>query len=204
MKAMYLTALSILMLMPAQLFAQSMYSDIKARKVGDVITVILSENISGSAQTDATTQSNTAGAAASSISGNFIPFEPFFGADATVDFNSDERMFANQSQLLRGTVSVRIEEVTGSGELLVKGSRSTEINGELHKMEVEGIVRSYDINDLNQVMSYNIANAVISYQQEQKLKSSRRKAGFFRRAVFFVAGAVATAAIFLSNDSSGN
>ena len=135
----------------SELFAQSMYSDVKARRVGDVITIVLAENVTGAARTDAGTQSSTAGSTASSITGNFIPFEPFFGADAQVDFNSDERIFANQSNLLRGTISVRIEEVTGSGELFVRGSRTTEINGEIHRISLEGVVRSFDINDLNQV-----------------------------------------------------
>lgn len=176
---------------------RSLYSDIKAHRVGDVITIILTENISGSSNSDANTASNSSGSASSGVSSNFVPFKPVFGADVNVDYNSDERVSANQQQLLRGTISVRIEEVEENGDLFVSGTRSTEINGELHKMTVNGYVRPSDINDANQVLSYRIANADISYLKKGGIRETRNKLGIGRKIVWGAVGVLTGVAIFM-------
>lgn len=178
---------------------QSLYSDVKANRVGDVITVVLTENISGSSSTDARTKSNTSGQASSSVSGNFIPFEPYFGADASVDYNSNEQMTANQQQLLTGTLSVRIERITDNGDLIVQGNRSTEINGELHQISLQGVVRPNDVDDLNRVPSYRIADAEIVYRKKGGLRQEKHKPGLVRKMIFGAVGvAVGTVAIMKS------
>lgn len=176
---------------------QSLYSDIKAHRPGDLITVILVENISGSFNSDANTSSNTSGSAESGVQGNFLPFEPVFGADAQVDYNSDERVSANQGQLLEGTLSVRVEEVSNMGNLLVAGSRSTEINGERHEMTIEGLVRPSDVTDSNEVLSYRIANAQITYLKKDGVKEKFHKTGFGRKVIWGLLGAATGAAVII-------
>lgn len=177
---------------------QSLYSDVKAHRPGDVITVILTENISGSSSTDARTQSNTSGAAESGVNGNFLPFQPVFGANARVDYNSDELITANQQQLLRGTLSVRVRDVTENGELLIAGSRSTEINGELHEMSLEGFIRPADITDGNRVFSYRIADAQITYLKKEGIKQIKHKTGIGRKLVWGLVGVVTGAAVIMA------
>ncbi len=176
----------------------SLYSDIKAHRTGDVITVILTENISGSASTDASTQSNTSGSAESGVQSNFLPFEPVFGADATVDYDADERITANQQQLLQGTLSVRVDSVTSVGNLIVSGKRSTEINGELHQMSVHGLVRPSDVSDANEVLSYRIADAEITYLKKGGVKETRNKTGIGRKIIWGLVGLGTGVAVFLA------
>jgi flagellar L-ring protein precursor FlgH len=176
----------------------SLYSDIKAHRPGDVITVILTENISGSSSTDASTQSNTAGSAESGVQSNFLPFEPVFGADASVDYNSDERITANQQQLLQGTLSVRVDSVTNAGNLIVSGTRSTEINGELHQMTIQGLVRPSDVSDANEVLSYRIADAEITYLKKGGINETRNKTGIGRKIIWGLVGLGTGAAIILA------
>lgn len=192
-------ALLLLFGIASPAFSQgSLYSDIKAHRPGDVITVILTENISGSSSTDASTKSNTAGSAESGISGNFLPFEPVFGADATVDYNSDERITANQHQLLQGTLSVRVDSVTVAGNLIVSGKRTTEINGELHQMEIDGLVRPSDVDDANRVMSYRIADARITYLKKGGIKETRHKTGIGRKLIWGLVGVATGVAVIMS------
>lgn len=176
---------------------QSLYSDIKAHRPGDLITVILVENISGSFNSDANTASNTSGRAESGVQGNFLPFEPVFGADAQVEYNSDERVSANQGQLLEGTLSVRVEEISNSGNLMVMGSRSTEINGERHEMTIEGLVRPSDVTDANEVLSYRIANAQITYLKKEGAKEKFHKTGFGRKVIWGLVGVATGAAVII-------
>ena len=172
----------------------SLYRDVKAQKVGDIITVILMENISGSSTTDSRRSSHTGGQASGGTSSNFLPFEPYFGSDASVNYNADERNLANQRQLLQGYLSVQITEVTEWGDLIVSGNRVTEINGELHEIRLHGTVRSNDVDSSNRVPSYRVANAEISYQKKDGLRQMTRKPGFVRRVVFYGIGVAMGAA----------
>lgn len=179
-------------------FAQrSLYSDIKANQVGDIITVILRENISGRSESDSRSASNEAGAAGGSVSGNFLPFEPTFGSDVQVNYGSDQRIQASQGQLLEGLMSVQITDMTPRGDFLIEGSRVTEINGEVHEMSLTGRIRPTDINNQNQVFSYQIANANINYQKEGGVKELTKKRGLIRRIIFAGVGLGLGAAIIV-------
>ncbi len=173
------------MLFPGLAVAQnSLYRDVKAGKVGDIITVILRESTSGSSTSDSKLSSSTDGAAGGSVSGNFLPFEPTFGSDASVKYGSDQRNLSNQRQLLEGFISVQIKEVTPTGDLMVEGNRLTEVNGEVHKMSLSGIVRQNDVNSQNQVLSYRIADANISYQKQGGINSKTKNKGWLKKAAF--------------------
>ncbi len=177
---------------------QSLYNDIRAHEVGDVITVVLTENISGSSSTNASTSSNTAGSAESGITGNFVPFQPVFGADAQVSYDSDERIRADQQQLLQGTLSVRIKEVANNGDFVIAGQRSTEINGERHEISVQGFVRPSDITQSNRVLSYRIADAQIKYLKEEGVGEMKRKTGIGRKVLWGALGVVTAVAAFMA------
>src|SRR5699024_5056486 len=155
--------------------SQSLYNDIRAHKVGDVITVILTENISRSSSTNASTHSNTAGSAQSGMNSNFLPFEPVFGADAEISYNSDERILAGQKQMLSVTMSVRIKEDTLNDSCLTAGQRNTEINGERNIMSLEGFIRPADISNSNRLLSYRIADARIKYLKKENLGTIKNK-----------------------------
>ncbi len=167
---------------------RSLYQDNKAVQEGDVLTVILQENISGSTSADAQNASNAGAGADGSVSGNFMPFQPTFGSDAEVNYESGEQISTNQGQLLEGYMSVEVVDTTPSGNLMVEGSRSTEINGEKHQIDVSGTIRPKDINRRNEVLSYRLANAQIDYEKEGGLKKMTKKEGFIKRAALTVAG----------------
>ncbi|MTI86461.1 MAG: flagellar basal body L-ring protein FlgH [Balneolaceae bacterium] len=162
----------------------SLYKDVKANQVGDIITVILKESTSGSSTSDSKLSSRADGQASGSLSGNFLPFEPTFGSGATVNYGSDRENLSRQRQLLEGFISVQIVEVTDRGDLIVEGSRQTEVNGEVHEMSLAGTVRQNDVDSRNQVLSYRIANADISYQKKGGIFKKKQDRGFLKKVVF--------------------
>lgn len=183
---------------PATASAQgSLYQDIKANEVGDIITVILQENISGSSTSGSETASNAGGSAGGSASGNFLPFEPTFASDVEVNYDSDESAQATQGQLLKGNISVKIVEKTPQGDFVIEGNRITEINGELHEMKLTGTVRPKDIDSDNQVYSYRVANAQISYQKKGGVRGLTQQRGLIKRVVLAGVGAALGAAVIL-------
>lgn len=182
-----------LVLMAQNLMAQrSLYSDVKAHQVGDVITVVLTENIRGASSSDSRHDSNRKGSSSNSFDGSILPSSATFGANSSVEFSTDERVSARQRQLLTGTLSVRIEEVEQGGNFLISGSRSMEISGELYQMSLTGYIRGTDINDANEILSYRIANAdIVYYNEEGKFADDRKKN---RKLIWIILGAITGAA----------
>jgi flagellar L-ring protein precursor FlgH len=179
----------------------SLFSDVKAKRVGDIITVVLKENTFGSSTTDSKLASSSNGQADGTMSGNFLPFEPVFGAGASVRFDADQKNQETQRQLLEGYVSVQIVEVTPTGGLIVEGKRLTEVNGETHEMSITGVIRQYDIDGNNQVLSYRIANANISYQKMGGMKNNKRSKGLIKKVVIGGITAILTTATVISQIS---
>jgi len=175
----------------------SMYADHKARDVGDILTVVLQEQISGSTSSNSKNASNAEGGTAGSASGNFLPFEPTFGSDVKVNYGSDENISTDQGQLLQGYMSVKVTKITTGGYLIVQGSRSTEINGEMHKISLTGTVRPEDINRQNRILSYLVGDAKINYEKSEGLKSITKKQGFIKRVALTGVGIVLGAAVIL-------
>lgn len=176
---------------------QSLYSDIRAHRVGDVITVVLMENISGSSTTNAHTKSNTDGSASASAKTSFIPIQPYFDSSAKLDYTSDENITADQHQLLQGNLSVKIEKVSANGDLIVSGSRLTEIDGEAHKITLHGLIRPSDIDSDNRIPSYKVADAEIIYRKKEGLRHGFHRPGTFRKMLFGVLGITIGAAIVM-------
>src|SRR6056300_243774 len=81
--------LTIFSFMSINLNAQySLFSDVKAKKVGDIITVVLQESSQGSSTTDNRNVSTNSLNASGGLTGNFLPFEPLFGSDAQFQSNN--------------------------------------------------------------------------------------------------------------------
>lgn len=196
MKSVIIISLLLVLGLTQSLMAQqSLYEDIRAHNVGDVITVVLEENISGSSTTNSNTKSNTDGSGSVSAKGNFIPIQPEFGSDAKIDYNSNENITADQSQLLHGNMSVKVTKVTQNGDLVVSGNRMTEINGEDYQITLNGLIRPSDINSDNQIPSYKVADAKIIYRKKEGLRKAFHRPGTFRRILFGALCVIAGAAI---------
>jgi len=148
----------------------------------------LQENINGATNRDYSNVSNAEAAASGTIGGNLAGFVPIFGADAKVDYNNSDRNRSSQTQYLRGTVSAVVEEVTPNGDLIIEGTRSTEINGELHSLTIRGYVRPADVDVRNMVSSYRIANAEITYVQKKGPRQLLRQPGLLKRVLLVTLG----------------
>lgn len=181
----FAAAILILIIAGSPLLAQnSLYRDVRAKQVGDIITVVLRESTSGTSTSDNQASSSADGRAEGSLSGNFLPFEPTFGSGVNVNYGSDRSNLSSQRSLLEGFISVQIVEVTTTGDLIVQGSRQTEINGEVHEMFLSGTVRQNDVDSRNQVLSYRIADANIKYQKKGGLLQRKQHKSLMKKVIF--------------------
>jgi flagellar L-ring protein FlgH len=149
--------------------AQMLFQDKKALRVGDIITIVLSEstNASKNADTELAKDSSTELSAPTSILGSQILFDG--GTNSLgVSTGGQSRSFkaetdTAQSNQLQGTITVTVHQVHSNGNLYVKGEKWISLNQGSEFIRVAGIVRPEDISKDNQVVSNRIANAKISY-----------------------------------------
>ncbi|GGD72247.1 flagellar L-ring protein [Lacimicrobium alkaliphilum] len=149
-----------------QNFANSLYSDVKARRVGDIITVALRENTnaSKSAGTNTSKESEVDVLPITGLGGNNINIggqSVQFGLDSSNEFSGNAT--ANQSNSLNGNISVTVTRVLPNQNLAVRGEKWLTLNNGDEYIRLTGIVRAADISPENQVDSSKIANARIQY-----------------------------------------
>lgn len=143
--------------------------DFRARKLGDIVTVVVVEEASASKQ--ATTGTKREAGISASIP-NFMGVETTVLADK---INLNSLVKANTSSdfggsgtttrkdVLNATISARVTEVLPNGDLRIEGSRSVRVNNEEQIITLRGTVRPKDINHENMISSAHIADARIAY-----------------------------------------
>lgn len=146
--------------------ASSLYSDVTARQVGDIITVVLSENTAATKSANTTTSRETSAdlQPITGLAGNAINLggeSIQFGLDSSNDFSGDAA--ANQTNSLQGAISVTVVDVLPNKNLVVRGEKWMTLNHGDEYIRLTGIVRPLDINPDNQIESTRIANARIQY-----------------------------------------
>jgi flagellar L-ring protein precursor FlgH len=147
----------------------SLFADVRAAKIGDVITITVSE-ISSASKASA-----TAAQRAQNFTGNFtfggvgvgsgvatpkgaVAFGPYNGAFSNT-FNGNGT--TSQTDSMMASMTATVIDVLPNGNLLIRGSRWTKVNDELQQIVLEGVVRPVDISRNNTVLSQNVAEAKI-------------------------------------------
>ncbi len=160
---------------PASGTSASLYSDIKAAKVGDVLSVIIMESNSASKNSRTSTRKQNAaaieGAATTGALSGLFP-----GASGSLDL-SDQ--FTGQGATTRnGQISsrmtVRVVDLLPNSDLVVEGSKTLEINEDMEVVTISGIVRPSDISSSNTVYSHQVGNARVTYKGTGSLSQAQR------------------------------
>jgi flagellar L-ring protein precursor FlgH len=149
-----------------------LYVDNRASRVGDIVTIRITENASG-AKT-ATTKTAKDSSMDSSFSGSFnnffgLParFLAFLSPAATAKVATKDSYAGNgattRNDQLTASMTAIVTEVYPNGNLKILGHREVVVNSERQTMEVTGIVRPIDVDSKNVVQSTALADAKISY-----------------------------------------
>jgi len=154
--------------------ANSLFTDIKAHKVGDILTVLIYE--ASNASTASQTKTEKTGEFSTSGGPGLGPldFIPLFGADGKNENSFDGKGENSRTQSLRAKMSVTIVGVKENGDLIVKGSRTIGISKDKETLSLTGVVRQKDITPENTVDSYLIADAEINYTGKGVANTSSR------------------------------
>lgn len=157
-------------------FEKSWFENIRARRVGDMLTVKLAEKTDAKkeASTDVT-KANTTAITNPTILGS----TPQFGVPGIIPLanNKDNNLGFNlassndfsgegksdQSNQLTGDITVTVIEVLSNGYLIIRGEKRIGINQGNEYVRVSGIVRPADIDSNNTVLSTRLADPTIVY-----------------------------------------
>ena len=143
----------------------SIYSDIKAHRVGDLITVQLSESTTAKKNANSQQGKNSdLGLDALKMGGDTVTlngYDTSVSMGATNSFKGQSK--ADQSNSLQGNISVSVIRVLPNGNLMVRGEKWLMLNNGNEYIRITGLVRSEDVNADNTVLSQRIANARIQY-----------------------------------------
>jgi flagellar L-ring protein precursor FlgH len=154
-----------------------LFADLKAHRVGDVLTIRLTETTSASksavTKTAKTTSVNNTGVTlfgrTPTHAGTGIGTSTLAGADA---FDGEGQ--STQGNSLAGSLTVTVMEVQQNGNLVVQGDKTLKLNQGDEFVHVSGTVRTADIATDNSITSDRVADAHISYSGKGVIDSSNR------------------------------
>ncbi len=166
-----------------------LFADLKARRVGDVLTIRLTESTAASKSA----QTKTAKTTGVNMTGPTIFGKTFTaaGVPLTTTLNSansfDGTGSSTQGNSLAGSLTVTVMDVQPNGNLVILGEKTLRLNQGEEIVRVSGVVRSADIATDNTVTSDKIADARIIYSGKGVIDGSNRM-GWLAR--FFNSGYV--------------
>ncbi len=134
----------------------------RANAVGDLVTVVLVENITSAKTAGAKTQKNGGFSVTPPSAGPLSFLNPnALNASGNSSFNGQGN--ASQTSSLAGEVGVTIAEVRGNGTALVRGEKRLMLSQGQEWVQFSGIVRLRDIDQENRILSSQVADARVEY-----------------------------------------
>lgn len=142
--------------------------DHRARSVNDLLTIRVVESITATGSADAaTSKSSQAGIGVSSLFGieKKLPdaVDPTSLAAAKANTNFKGSGATTRTGELSALITARVSDVLPNGDLVLEGVREIDINGDRQIVVLTGVVRPYDINATNMVLSTSIGQLRIRY-----------------------------------------
>ena len=156
----------------------SLYEDNKAKRVNDLLTIIINESSAATkkATTDASGNSSANYGLTSlfgqdlvrkgldlgvklPVIGQHVDFSPKVGGSSTTSFAG--KGDTARSGTLTGTITAKVVEVLPNSNMVLESRKEIVVNNEKEILVFRGIVRSGDVTSANTVLSQNVADAQI-------------------------------------------
>jgi len=152
--------------------ARPLFEDRRARFVGDILTVSISE--SNRAAADSSTSVARSGSVEAGVDSlSIYPLDKIGGfkkiGDTSIGMNSSNEFSGSgdvaNNNVFQGTITVTVIEVFPNGNLLVSGEKQVSIGGQQEFIRLSGVINPRDVvSETNTVSSSRIADARIEYK----------------------------------------
>jgi flagellar L-ring protein precursor FlgH len=167
---------------PAARFSD-LAADLRARRVDDIVTVVVQESASavstGSSKTARTssTQSNIAAVAGVTRAAGPLANLAKLGTSTTLDGAGT----TSRQTVLTTSVSARVTHVLANGNLVIEGTKYVKINSENQVITVRGVVRPIDLDTGNIVQSQRIAQMEVQVDGKGVVNDAVHRPNFLYR-----------------------
>jgi len=152
----------------------ALYEGLRARRIGDPLTIRLVESTSASKAVNAKSQKGGDASITPPSAGPLSFLNPnALKAGSTSSFNGQGN--AGQTSTLTATLAVTIAEVRANGTALVRGEKQMLLSQGNEWVRFSGIVRLADVDADNTVPSSRIADAHMEYSGKGALQTASRQ-----------------------------
>ena len=149
----------------------------RSYRVGDIITVLLSESTQAARtlnnETSREASNNSVPSGLTTALQNAGPLLGGLKTDGAKTSNKGKGT-ADQQASLTGSIAVTVTEVQANGNLVIRGEKQLSLSEGGEVIQVAGIIRPDDVSAINTVQSRRLANAQISYKGVGDLANSTR------------------------------
>lgn len=158
--------------------AMTLFNDARAHRVGDIITIALSESMSAKKKDEAkydksnsqdygittpfsvTTPNNIVGSAVNALTSPVQGLSIGYGSEGSFSGKSDVK----QNSSLTGSIAVTVVEVIPNGNLVIRGEKWITIHDGDEVVQFAGIIRPEDIQPDNTIASEKVADVRLVYK----------------------------------------
>jgi len=146
-----------------------LFMDNRARRVGDLLTIVVNESTGATNSEQRKLQKDTAASGKFDFAGKTSGVGSKSAAASVSADQSSDRSFNGSAQFqsnrqLLDDMSVIVVDILPNGNLVIEGSRERRVSNETRLLRVTGIVRPNDIEITNTVSSQFIGNCKIVYE----------------------------------------
>ena len=186
----YLQAARTVAVTPDNSWAAGLFADLRARRVNDLVTVRVVENITASGSADsALDKKSNAAASVTNLFGAETKFPGWLDATSLAALGTNTGFTGsgttNRAGSLSAVITTRVIEVLPNSDLVLEGIREVDINGDRQFIVLSGIVRAADIGPGNVVPSTAVGQMQIRYFGKGLIKDNL-KPGWLVRALNMV------------------
>ncbi len=170
-----------------------LFTDMRARRLDDIVTVRISESPSG--KLNATTNTSRRSSIEAGITDLLGYMKGLEAKNSRLDrtslFNANfSPKFEGQGKITRdgevtAYVTARVIRLFPNGNLYIKGKREIKVNNETQYITISGIIRPEDISPGNEISSTYIADARIEYSGKGVI-AERQRPGWLARALDYI------------------
>ncbi len=164
-----------------------LFSDIRARRVNDLVTVRVEENVTASGTADSSLDKKSSTAASlPKLFGLETKYPGWLDPSALATLGASTQFSGggstNRTGTLTATITARVVEVLPNNDLVLEGIREVDINGDRQIIVLTGIVRPVDVGPGNVVPSTAVGQMQIRYFGQGLIKDNL-KPGWVVRAL---------------------
>lgn len=156
-----------------QNYSMTLYGDRKAYRVGDVITVLLTETTSSQKSTKSSLSKSSEVEVVNPTIFGRQPVDLTTGIENDTSFSG--KGSTGQSNSLEGSITVTVHQIYPNGLMLVKGEKWLNLTNGSEVIRVSGLLRPDDVSPENTAMSTKLADARLTYSGTGDLADTTRQ-----------------------------